>query len=528
MIHHHPLFPSVHPVRDGEMTTARRLPRVLAILLILNLSLVSCGLGSRRGTPDRTPPPAASPCGDGVCQGPENAESCPFDCPEEPESAEGTPQRSPSPLPLFVVIYYHVEPNPQLFESVEPGYFEAVSLTLRQMSGSLAENGVHATFCFAWLYNDLTYCRNRDRDSEEIVNSNRDTGIETYEQIIQNGHELAYHSHPPYAVIDGPDVYYARPNDTCADYGEAHRWSGLWADYSYAFSPDVFQFDDPDDPWFGQFTWERTSETLFQIADHLGEEIRHTNGGQRPLFDILDRYGRGINHERSYQQLHSLMATGFDLISPEVMAYFHPHYEPAESSWSDLSTGYVTYLGAEANLQVYYPNIRNQRIEDTSNANQGMTFMPVQMAGQAGWIRGDPDPRYYDPGLLGGTGGSGIRWLDDAFYAEYRSRMYDPWSGTEVERTYPSLAEQFNQAMERHQKNPGSINAWGFNHHVVNVMWADFSGISDNWNQEISFILDIADGVADGEANPPRSNRVRFVTMQELSTIYDQRTTGNN
>jgi hypothetical protein len=27
-------------------------------------------------------------------------------------------------LPLYVTIYCHVEPNPQLFEAVEPGYFE--------------------------------------------------------------------------------------------------------------------------------------------------------------------------------------------------------------------------------------------------------------------------------------------------------------------------------------------------------------------------------------------------------------------
>jgi hypothetical protein len=427
-----------------------------------------------------------------------------------------------------VVIYYHVEPNPQLFEAIEPGYYEAVSLSLRQMSASLAENGVHATFCFAWLYNDLTYCRNRDRDSGEIINSDRDTGIETYEHIIQNQHELAYHTHPPYAIIDGQVAYYARPNDACTDYGEAHRWSGLWADYSYAFGPDVFLFDEPADPWHGQFTWERTSETLFQIADHLGVDIHHTNGGQRPLFDILDRDGRGINHERSFDALHSLRTTGFDLISPEVMTYFHPLYEAVGPSWSDLSTGYVTYLGPEANLQVYYPDLHGGQIERASRTNQGITFMPVQIAGQAGWVRGDPDPRYYDPALLGGTGGGGIRWQENAFYEEYRSRTYDPWAGTQVERIFSSLAQQFNRAMERHQENPDSINAWGFNHHVVNVMWTDFSGISDNWNQEILFILDIADGLADGVANPPRPDRVRFVTMQELSAIYDQLDAGSN
>ena len=109
-------------------------------------------------------------CGNNVCGNSETCENCPADCTEEPPPTEVTPPASASSLPLFVAIYYHVEPNPQLFEAIEPGYYEAVSLTLRQMSASLAETGVHATFCFAWLYNDLTYCRNHDRQSGEIAN----------------------------------------------------------------------------------------------------------------------------------------------------------------------------------------------------------------------------------------------------------------------------------------------------------------------------------------------------------------------
>ena len=433
-----------------------------------------------------------------------------------------TPTPTASSLPLFVTIYYHVEPNPQLFEAIEPGYFEAVSLTLRQMSASLAEIGAHATFCFAWLYNDLTYCRNHDRQSGEIVNSSRDTGIETYEQIVGDGHELAYHTHPPHSVMDGQVVSYARPDDACAGYGETHRWGGLGADQRVAFQPGVYQFDDPADPWYGQFTWERTSETLFWIADSLGVTVRHANGGQRPLLDVMGRYGRGINHEHSLRQLRSLMAIGFDLISPDVLAYFNPEYEPTGTFWSDLSMGYAAYLGPEANSQVYYPDIDGRQIERAVGTSQGLTFMPAQMAGQAGWGKGNPDPRYYDPAPLGGTGSGGLRWREGAFYEEYPSRTYDPWAGTEVELTFPSLAEQFNRAMELHQQSPGSVNAWGFNHHVVNVMWADLSGISDNWEQEILFILDIADGVADGVANEPRPDLVQFVTMQELSAIYDR------
>jgi hypothetical protein len=507
------------------MTQDRRWYTIIAALTIVGLITPACGpLGSGKA-PNPTftlPPPSEGPCGDGVCDGPENAENCPADCTEEPPPMEVTPQASDPRLPLFVTIYYHVEPNPQLFEAIEPGYYEAVSLTLRQMSASLAETGVHATFCFAWLYNDLTYCRNHDRGSGEIINTSGDTGIETYEQIVGDGHELAYHTHPPHSVKDGQLVYYARPNDACTDYGATHRWSGLGADCNVAFRPGVYQFDDPDNPWYGQFTWERTSETLFLIADYLGVTVRHTNGGQRPLLDVMDRYGSGINHEHALQQIRSLMDTGFDLISPDTLAYFNPEYLPTGTFWNDPSTGYAAYLRPEASLQVYYPDIDGRRIERAVETSQELTFMPVQMAGQAGWGKGDPDTRYYDPAPLGGTGSGGLRWRENAFYEEYPSRVYNPWAGTEVELMFPSLAEQFNKAMEQHQETPSSINAWGFNHHVVNVMWSDLSGMSDNWEQETYFILDIADGVADGAANAPRPDLVQFVTMQELSAIYDR------
>jgi hypothetical protein len=426
-------------------------------------------------------------------------------------------------LPLFVTVFYHVEPNPQLFGTVEPGYFEAVSLTVRQMSDGLADVGVHATFCFAWLYNDLVYCRNHDARSGEVVNSPRDTGIETYQQIVADGHELAYHTHPPYAVKEGSTAYYARPDETCEGYDTANlrRYSGASAGYFVAFRPGVFQFDDPGDPWYGQFTWERTSETLLLIADHLGVSVRHANGGQKPLLDVMDRYGSGINHEHSLQQLRSLVDTGFDLIAPETLAFYGSDYGPNGPFWGDLATGHVTYLGRQANRQVYFPDMDGRHIENEAPASQGLTFVPVQKMGQAGWTWGDPDPRYYDPGVLGGTGGGGVRWREDVAYQTYRSRTYDPWAGEEVETTFPSLADQFNTAMQRHAaESPSGVNAWGFNHHAVNVMWADLSGISDNWNREIVFLRDIADGVADGVGDEPRPDLVRFVTMQELSAIY--------
>jgi hypothetical protein len=150
--------------------------------------------------------------------------------------------------------------------------------------------------------------------------------------------------------------------------------------------------------------------------------------------------------------------------------------------------------------------------------------MPVHIQGQAGWQRGERDNRYYDPGPLGGTGGGGVRWNTWVFYESYHAFPFNPWTGVEMELAFPSLADQFNNAIRRHlHETPTSVNAWGFNHHVVNVMRADLTGLSDNWNVEIAFLLDIADGKADGVIEPPRPDLVQFVTMQELHAIFESR-----
>jgi hypothetical protein len=423
-----------------------------------------------------------------------------------------------------VTIYYHVEPNKQLFERVEPGYFEAVSECIRGMSSDLASIDVHATFCFAWLYNDLVYCRNHDLQTGKVVNSALDTGIETYQHVLASGHEIAYHSHPAVALAHGGEFYYARPNATCDDFSpERHRWSGTSAEESLNFYPGVYQFDDPADPWYAEFTWERTGESLYLIADYLAATVRHTNGGQRPLLDITNKYGSGINHEENLAQVLSLMEVGFDLLSPEVMPFFHTDYAPEGPEWTDFSTAYVAYFGPENNIQLYYPDIDGGHLDRSANNNQGLTFMPVQRAGQLGWI-GTPDDDYYDPRPLG-TGYGGIRWKDENFYEGHSVEQTTPWSDTPVVVTFPSMAQQFNNAMQRHMtETPGSVNAWGFDFHIVNVMWADFSGLSDNWDKAVFFMRDMADGVADGTADEPRPDLVQFVTMQELSATYDMTT----
>jgi hypothetical protein len=427
-------------------------------------------------------------------------------------------------LPFLVTVYYHVEPNKQLFESVEPGYFECVSSCLREMSMDLAAINVDATFCFAWLYNDIVYQRNHDPVTLDVVNGPSDTGIETFEQIVGDGHELAYHAHPPMAiVVDDSVPHYARPDSACLwfDTVHMHRWRGYLADYYMDFFPGVYEFDDPADDWFGHFTWERASENLFRIADYLGVDVRHANGGQRPLLDLTDQYGSGINHPHCIAQIGSLVDRGFDLIAPECMPFFNAEYSPEGTFWSDTSTYYVAYFGPETNGQVYYPDIDGVHLEHAAGTCQGLTFMPVQREPQAAWMSsGVPDTAYYDPEPLG-TGGGGRRWTNGTFFDRYYGSCKHPWVDSTYTISLPSLAAQFNTAINRHlAESPTSANAWGLDHHVVNVMWADLSGLSDNWDRELIFLQDIADGAADGVINPPRPDLVQFVTMQRLSQIH--------
>jgi len=393
------------------------------------------------------------------------------------------------------------------------------------MSNSLAVINVHATFCFAWLYNDIVYQRNYNSTTGEIQNKAIDTGIETFQKIIIDKHEIAYHTHPPSAIIENKTAYYARPDQLCEWFNitNKHRWTKLNADYFLDFFPGIYKFDDIDDPWYDEFIWFRTTESLFEIADYFGIPIRHINGGQKPMLDVLNKYGFGINHAYCIQQIESLIELGIDLISPECFQHFHINYDIQGDSWSDNLTGYVSYLSTQKNIQIYYPDINNNRIDREADSSQGVTFMPVQGLGQAAWMsKGIKDDRYYNAALLGGKGGGGVKWKDDIFYTEYNSSIYDPWTNKKVEHVLPSLAEQFNNAINRHiMETPYSVNVWGFDHHVVNVMWTDLTGLSDNWDKEILFLKDIADGVADGIANEPRPDLVQFVTMQELSNIYN-------
>ena len=245
------------------------------------------------------------------------------------------------------------------------------------------------------------------------MNRDLDTGIETFQQIVQDGHEIAFHTHPPFSIIDGGLTYYARPNMECTYYDtlNLHQWFGADQGRNMEFAPGVYQFNDPSDVWYGMFTWETTTESLFRICSFLGTPLRHTNGGQVPLLDLTDTYGCGINHPHCLNQTESLIQTGFDLISPEVMPFFNLDYSAGGILWSDTTTYYVSYFGPQANSQIYYPDIDHASIEKKQDVCQGMTFIPVQKQPQVNWEgAGVPDSDYYNAERENSYGGGGIRW----------------------------------------------------------------------------------------------------------------------
>ncbi len=90
----------------------------ILIFAVLMLLALACNLTSPADqiappTGDEPPPRQtasplpASPCGDGICQGPENARNCPEDCGEPPQEAPTSTVRQDAPL--FLTTMTHME-----------------------------------------------------------------------------------------------------------------------------------------------------------------------------------------------------------------------------------------------------------------------------------------------------------------------------------------------------------------------------------------------------------------------------------
>ena len=103
--------------------------RSFALLVVLILFSLACSLGGFIHSETATPTPEAvatteaptrkprptrpvtgesSPCGDGVCQGPENPENCPADCPSQ-EGEESEQDSSNELPPLYLGVSVHLE-----------------------------------------------------------------------------------------------------------------------------------------------------------------------------------------------------------------------------------------------------------------------------------------------------------------------------------------------------------------------------------------------------------------------------------
>jgi hypothetical protein len=76
------------------------LNHAIVVMLLAAWFIAACGPASPTAVPPTAPPPSRAPagqCGDGVCDGPETAESCPQDCAQPTLSAADTPPPSREP-----------------------------------------------------------------------------------------------------------------------------------------------------------------------------------------------------------------------------------------------------------------------------------------------------------------------------------------------------------------------------------------------------------------------------------------------
>jgi len=83
------------------------LKKILLVLVLLMFFVSACNLpGGSSAAHTAAPGKASSPCGDGVCSGPENAQNCPADC---PSSAFGASAGSAGDAPLYMTTMTHME-----------------------------------------------------------------------------------------------------------------------------------------------------------------------------------------------------------------------------------------------------------------------------------------------------------------------------------------------------------------------------------------------------------------------------------
>jgi hypothetical protein len=140
-------------------------------------------------TPEpRATKPAEGPCGDGVCDGPENPQNCPQDCAEatsapeapSPPPSSGVPDYEP-PINVFMVM--HIDPSvnreTNSFE-VTPRFYQETHDEIDWLMEEAERHGMHLTFLYNGWY-------------PQWALEHGDTG--QFRELVEAGHEIGSHAH---------------------------------------------------------------------------------------------------------------------------------------------------------------------------------------------------------------------------------------------------------------------------------------------------------------------------------------------
>jgi hypothetical protein len=187
---------------------------LLVILLVMGALVTACGAGTKETAspsgmptvpatvtplpptpaplvPTREPPeakPGDSPCGDGVCEGPENAQNCPEDCAgeavESPETAPPAATSGPDyepPINVFLVL--HIDPavdrDSNTFK-VEAGFYQRTRDEIYWLMEGAERHGLHFTSLYNGWYTKWAL-------------EHGDTA--QFRELIDAGHEIGSHAH---------------------------------------------------------------------------------------------------------------------------------------------------------------------------------------------------------------------------------------------------------------------------------------------------------------------------------------------